>query len=112
MGKPCWELTNVKVTSADGKQTDTERIYIKWSAGGTDLKNLEVISGGTMEEKYTPITREYYVKMKESSGKIKFSYETMNGTTVRIYEDRQLKDTITQSGKYELEAEKGVREIQ
>jgi len=65
-----------------------------------------------MEEKYTPITREYYVKMKESSGKIKFSYETMNGTTVRIYEDRQLKDTITQSGKYELEAEKGVREIQ
>ena len=50
--------------------------------------------------------------MKESSGKIKFSYETMNGTTVRIYEDRQLKDTITQSGKYELEAEKGVREIQ
>lgn len=40
-----------------------------------------------MEEKYTPITREYYVKMKESSGKIKFSYETMNGTTVRIYED-------------------------
>ena len=103
---------DVKVTSADGKQTDTERIYIKWSAGGTDLKNLEVISGGTMEEKYTPITREYYVKMKESSGKIKFSYETMNGTTVRIYEDRQLKDTITQSGKYELEAEKGVREIQ
>lgn len=52
------------------------------------------------------------MKMKESSGKIKFSYETMNGTTVRIYEDRQLKDTITQSGKYELEAEKGVREIQ
>lgn len=35
---------DVKVTSADGKQTDTERIYIKWSAGGTDLKNLEVIS--------------------------------------------------------------------
>ena len=50
--------------------------------------------------------------MNESSGKIKFSSETMNGTTVRIYEDRQLKDTITQSGKYELEAEKGVREIQ
>lgn len=82
-----------------------------WTLSSAELQKLSILSGATMEKKYSPDTTSYYCK-KGSSGKIVLSYETSENTTTDVYVDRQKKTSIQGAESKNLVINADVHEVQ
>ena len=102
---------DIQTVSADGSTKQTERIYVDWTLSSAELQKLSILSGATMEKKYSPDTTSYYCK-KGSSGKIVLSYETSENTTTDVYVDRQKKTSIQGAESKNLIINADVHEVQ
>lgn len=102
---------DIQTVSADGSTKQTERIYVDWTLSSAELQKLSILSGATMEKKYSPDTTSYYCK-KGSSGKIVLSYETSENTTTDVYVDRQKKTSIQGAESKNLVINADVHEVQ
>lgn len=89
---------DIKITSEDEKNTTQTRIYVNWQGGSRTLKSLSVKNGGILEKEYEPMTRAYYCEQNIDASEIEFAYQLAEGTTVKIYVDRQFKETVTDTG--------------